>query len=193
MAFDLNSTTMRATLGAILLIAGLAAGWFGHKALNGAPDLPTVTMYQDWRLACPDSSQKDASCELQQDVLDSKSHTELARLSILQFSGEKTLLITVPYNVLLQPGLGLGFGDPGNKPLVFQYETCNGVGCIVRAKLDDTLAQALATSTQARVLLAGLDGKAVGLPFSTKGYADASAAYESAESRRHSWWRRLWS
>jgi hypothetical protein len=59
--------------------------------------------------------------------------------------------------------------------------------------MDSTLTQAFGTATQARVLIAGLDGKPVGLPFSTKGYADASAAFESAEGRRHSWWRRLWS
>jgi invasion protein IalB len=64
---------------------------------------------------------------------------------------------------------------------------------MVRAKMDAPMAQAFGTATQARVLIAGLDGKPVGLPFSTKGYADASAAFESAEGRRHSWWRRLWS
>ena len=49
------------------------------------------------------------------------------------------------------------------------------------------------TTTQARVLFAGLDGKPVGLPFSSKGFAEASAAFDTAEARRHSWWRRLWS
>jgi hypothetical protein len=43
------------------------------------------------------------------------------------------------------------------------------------------------------VLFAGLDGKPVGLPFSVKGFNDASAAFDTAEARRHSWWRRLWS
>jgi len=193
MPIDLNSTTTRSILAALLLLAGLVVGWFGHKALNAAPDLPTVTMYQDWRLACPPTSQKEASCEMQEDVLDSKSRTELARLSIAQVSGDTTLLITVPYNVLLGPGLGLLFGDDKSKPIILRYEICNAVGCLVRGKMDATLAQAFATASQARVLIAGLDGKPVALPFSMKGYADASAAFDSAEGRRHSWWRRLWS
>jgi len=193
MPIDLNSTTMRSIIAASLLLAGLLVGWFGHKALNGAPDLATVTMYQDWRLACPPTSQKDGSCELQQDVLDSKSRTELARLSILQISGDTSLIITVPYNVLLGPGLGLLFGDDKSKPMIFPYETCNAVGCLMRTKLEPALVQGFGAANQARVLIAGLDGKPVALPFSTKGYADASAAFEGAEGRRHSWWRRLWS
>jgi invasion protein IalB len=191
MPTDMNGTTMRTIIWGVLLIAGFAVGWFGHKALNGTPDIPTIAIYQDWRLACPPSGQKEASCEMQQDVLDAKTHSELARLSIFQMNGDSMLLITVPYNVLLEPGLGLGFGK--DKPLVYQYETCNGVGCIVRIKLDDSLRASLANTTEARVLFAGLDGKPVGLPFSIKGYGDASAAFGSAEARRHSWWRRLWS
>ena len=191
MPIDMNSLTMRSILAAIVLLAGLALGWFGHQWRSAPPDKPTITIYSDWRLACPSSEQKDASCEMQQDVLDSKTRSELARLSIFQLNGENTLLITVPYNVLLEPGLGLGFGN--DKPLVYPYETCNGVGCVVRTKLSDSLRASLGKADSARVLFAGLDGKAVGLPFSKKGFNEASSAYDSAEARRHSWWRRLWS
>ena len=189
----MNSTPVRVAIGAILLIVGLVVGWFGHKAVNGQPDIAMVSLYQDWRLACPPTSQAgDATCELQQDVLDAKTHNELARLSIFKLKGDTTLIVTVPFNVLLEPGLALGFGN--DKPMVYPYETCNGVGCIARIKLDDTLKTSLsATKTQARVLFAGLDGKPVGLPFSSKGFAEASEAFDTAEARRHSWWRRLWS
>ena len=191
MPIDMNSWTIRATLWAVFLFMGLALGWFGHKALNGAPDIATISIYQDWRLACPPQSQKDGSCEIQQDVLDSKTHTELARLSIFRLNGANSLLVTVPFNVLLEPGIGLGFDT--DKPLVYEYETCNGVGCIVRIKLDDALRATIGKSTQARVLFAGLDAKPVGLPFSVKGFNEAAAAFDSAEARRRSWWRRLWS
>src|ERR1700742_4749917 len=101
MPFDMNSTGARSVIAVLLLLVGLAVGWFGHKALTSPPDLATISVYDDWRLACPQLSQKDAGCELQQDVLDSRSHTELARLSIFSLKSEKTLLITVPFNVLL--------------------------------------------------------------------------------------------
>jgi invasion protein IalB len=190
----MNTTPVRVAIGALLLVVGLIAGWFGHKAVNGPPDIAMVSLYQDWRLACPPTSsqQPDASCEMQQDVLDAKTHNELARLSIFRLKNENTLLITVPFNVLLEPGLALGFGN--DKPTVYQYETCNGVGCVARIKLDDALRTSLSkTTNQARVLFAGLDGKPVGLPFSSKGFSEAAAAFDTAEARRHSWWRRLWS
>src|SRR6185312_16908399 len=100
---DMNSNTVRGAIAALLLIVGLAVGWFGHKALMSPPDLATISVYDDWRLACPQFTQKDGSCEIQQDVLDAKTRTELARLSIFNDKTNKTLLITVPFNVLLEP------------------------------------------------------------------------------------------
>lgn len=191
MPFDLNSTPVRAGIAAAVLVLGLIMGWFGHKALNSPPDIPTVAVYDDWRVACPQSTLKDATCEIQQDVLDAKSHSELARIAIFKLKDANTLLVTVPYNVLLDPGIGLGLGN--DKPRIYQFETCNGVGCVVKIAFDDGLAKAIGAAPQARILFAGLDGKPVGLPFSLKGYKEALAAYNSAEGRRHSWWRRLWS
>jgi hypothetical protein len=42
-------------------------------------------------------------------------------------------------------------------------------------------------------VIAGLDGKFVALPFSLKGYAGGLAAFDSNDSKRHSWWARFWS
>ena len=187
----MDSRTMRVTLGTILLIVGLAAGWFGHRVLNGAADIPTISLYDDWRLACPPTSQKDASCEMQQNVLDAKTRSELARLAIFRLQDDDTLVITVPFNVLLEPGVGLAFGK--DKPLVFPYETCNSVRCVGRIKLDEALRTSIGSTTEARVHFAGLDGKPVGLPFSSKGFNAAASAFSSAEGKRRSWWRRLWS
>jgi len=191
MPFDVNSTPVRSAIVAVVAIVCLAIGWFGHKALAAPPDVPTVSVYQDWRVACPPTSNKAGTCEIQQDVLDSQTHSELARLAIFQLNGSNTLIVTVPFNVLLDPGIGLGLGN--DKPRVYPFETCNTVGCVVRIPFDDNLAKAVGAAPQARILLAGLDGKPVGLPFSLKGYQDALAAFSSAEAKRHSWWRRLWS
>ena len=178
-------------LAALLLVVGLAGGWFAHKAVNGLPDIAMISVYDDWRLACPQSTQKDASCELQQDFVDAKTRSGLASLVIVRLKGDDTLIITVPYNVALEPGVGLVIGN--DKPRVYPFETCNGVGCISQVKLDDALRSALAGASQLRVLVAGLDGKVAGVPFSIKGYSQAAAAYENAEGKRRSWWRRLWS
>lgn len=192
---DMNSNAVRGGLAALLLIVGLLAGWFGHKALTSPPDLATISVYDDWRLACPQLTQKDGSCEIQQDVLDAKTRTELARLSIFNVKTDKTLLITVPFNVLLEPGVGIRVGDA--KPKFYPFESCNGVGCMVRIVFKDDVAKtfddAAAGSKQIQLVIAGLDGKFVGLPFSLKGYQGSMGAFDSNDSKRHSWWSRLWS
>jgi invasion protein IalB len=195
MPFDMNSTAARSVIAVLLLIIGLAIGWFGHQALKSPPDLATISVYDDWRLACPQLTQKDGSCEIQQDVLDAKSHTELARLSIFNVKTDKTLLITVPFNVLLEPGVGLRVGN--DKPTFYPFESCSGVGCMVRVAFKDdvakTFAGAAAGNKQMQLVIAGLDGKFVALPFSLKGYQGGMAAFDSNDSKRHSWWSRLWS
>jgi invasion protein IalB len=191
MPFDFNSTLVRSVLGALLLVVGLIAGWFIHKGVSAPPDIPTVAVYQDWRISCPASTAKDASCEVQQDVIEDKSHTELARLSIFRLKGVNTMIVTVPYNVLLDMGIGLSLGK--DKPRVYPFEICSGGGCIVRVPFDDNLAKAIAAAPDARILFAGLDGKAVGLPFSLKGYKEAINAFNKFEAKRHSWWARFFS
>ncbi|MBL6937643.1 MAG: invasion associated locus B family protein [Alphaproteobacteria bacterium] len=191
----MNSNAVRGGIAALLLIVGLLVGWFGHKGLMSPPDLATISVYDDWRLACPQLSQKDGSCEIQQDVLDAKTHTELARLSIFNVKADKNLLITVPFNVLLEPGVGIKIGD--GKPTFYPFESCNGVGCMVRVAFKDDIAKtfkdAAAGNKQIQLVIAGLDGKFVGLPFSLKGYQGGIAAFDSNDSKRHSWWSRLWS
>jgi len=192
---DMNSNAVRGAIAAILLIVGLAVGWFGHKALMSPPDLATISVYDDWRLACPQLTQKDGSCEIQQDVLDAKTRTELARLSVFNVKSDKTMLITVPFNVLLEPGVGLKVGD--GKPKFYPFESCNGVGCMVRIAFKDDVAKMFsdaATGNKAmQLVIAGLDGKFVGLPFSLKGYQSGMSAFDSNDGMRHSWWSRLWS
>jgi invasion protein IalB len=195
---DMNSNAVRGGIAAVLLIIGLLAGWFGHRALMSPPDLATISVYDDWRLACPQLTQKDGSCEIQQDVLDAKSRTELARLSIFNVKSEKTLLITVPFNVLLEPGVGIRVGtDANDKPKFYPFESCNGVGCMVRiafkGDIAKTFSDAAAGNKQIQLVIAGLDGKFVGLPFSLKGYQGGMSAFDRNDSKRNSWWSRLWS
>ncbi|HEV2651259.1 MAG TPA: invasion associated locus B family protein [Rhizomicrobium sp.] len=188
---------MRIAIGVVALILGLLAGWFGHKAMAAEPDVATISVFQDWRLACPKLSDETSSCELQEDVLDARSRSELARISFFKAKdGKQQMIITVPFNVLLQPGLGLQLDSnakPPGKPTVYPYETCSSVGCLVRVSVDDAFLDKLRDAKDARLLVAGLDGKAVGLPFSLKGFPETLAAYRNNEGKRHSAWSRFWS
>ncbi len=193
MPFDLNSTPFRIAIGAVLLILGLVLGWFGHKAFSAPPDIPVASQYDDWRLTCPKRSEKDLGCEMQLDVPDDKGQTELARLQIYKPKNSATseMLVTVPFNVLLDPGIGIVFGT--DKPKLYQYEYCGGLGCVVRVKYDADVENAMVAASQAKILLAGLDGKAAALPFSLKGFVEAHKAFVSDAAKRRSWWWRLWS
>jgi invasion protein IalB len=191
MPFDLNNNTTRAVIAAVVLVVGFLAGYFVHKAVSAQPDNAVATQYDDWRVTCPKLSEKDTGCEMQLDVPDEKHTTELARLQIFKAKEGNTLLVTVPFNTLLDAGIGLAFGN--DKPRVYPFEICNDLGCVVRVKFDDDLAKAMGAAQSARILVAGLDGKAAALPFSLKGYAAAHNAFASDDGKRHSWWKRLWS
>jgi invasion protein IalB len=193
MPFDLNSNPVRIAIGAALLVLGLIIGWFGHKTVSAPPDIPIASQYDDWRLTCPKGSEKDLSCEMQLDVPDAKGQTELARLQIYKPKNGTTneMLVTVPFNVLLDPGIGIVFGS--EKPRLYPYEYCGGLGCVVRVKYDADVEKAMVAAGDAKILLAGLDGKAAALPFSLKGFVAAHKAFVSDAAKRHSWWWRFWS
>lgn len=175
----------------VFLVGGIA-GWIGHGVLAGPADVPTMMVYQDWRLLCPASKDKDTSCELSQDVINERAHARVARLVVLKDKDKSTVLaVTVPLEVLLEPGMGLKIGD--DQPRVYQYKTCTEEGCLAVIPVDDQIETSLAKATDAGVIVAGQDGKGVALPFSMKGYVEARHAFLNNEAKRKSWWRRLWS
>lgn len=196
MPFDLNSNPVRIAIGAALLVIGLLSGYFIHKGIAAQPDIASSGEFDDWRLTCAKPSDKEHGCEMSVDVYDEKGASELARVQIFKAKEGPSMVVTVPYNVLLDPGIGIAFGN--DKPRIYPFEVCGGMGCIVRAKFDGDLDNAMLKAandkaSSARILVAQLDGKPAALPFSLKGYAAAHKAYVSDDAKRHSWWRRLWS
>jgi invasion protein IalB len=176
----------------VVLVVGVVVGWIGRGLLAGPADIPTMSVYQDWRLFCPATKAKDVSCEMSQDVIDQKSGTRVARLILVREKNKNMVLaVTVPLQVLLEPGLGLKLGD--DQVRVFQYKTCNEDGCISIIPVNDQIEAGFAKAQQAAIAVAQPDGKAVELPFSMKGYPEAHEAFLSNEAKRKSWWRRLWS
>jgi invasion protein IalB len=184
----MNKLTERLVLGAVALVLGLAVGWAVRGVVSYNPGMESVTAYQDWRVACPPASAKAQNCELQEDVVDSKSGSTVVRIGITSDKDKPELGLTLPLGVALPPGVGLSLGT--DKPLVFSYRTCNTVGCIAVLQLDSKIQTSLSAAKDAKVLVAGLDGKVVAIPISFKGYGDALNAYHGAEARRASWlWR----
>lgn len=176
---------------AVFLVGGLG-GWIGRGYLTGPGDVPTMNVFDDWRLFCPTRKDATASCEMSQDVVDQKSGMRVARFVLLKDKDKSAVLaLTVPLQVLLEPGIGLKIGD--DQVRVFQFKTCTEDGCLSVVPIDDKMQAALGKSDKLGVVVAQPNGKAVELPFSMKGYGVAFAAFLNNEAKRNSWWRRLWS
>jgi len=186
---------VQAGIGAGVFVVAALLGWIGRGLLAGPPDVMTITAYDDWRLMCPSSKEKDASCRMTQDIVDTKSGQTVASLlvakEIEKDKSESTVMaISVPLNVLLEPGVGLKFG---NEVKTYQYKTCTEGGCIAVVPYDDALQNSIEGASDAAISVARLDGKTVELPFSTKGFDAARKAFIHFDAKRSSWWWRLWS
>lgn len=184
-----------AAIWAGLFILGALLGWIGRGVIAGPADVPTVQVYQDWRLICPARKEKDTHCSLTQEVVDSNSGQAIASISFAKQIDKdkkesKILVVSVPLGVAIEPGIGLKFG---NDTKTFAYKTCVQTGCVAVLPSDEAIEKTLTETSDANITVARLDGKTVALPFSTKGLADARKAYKSFEAKRSSWWWRLWS
>ena len=186
----------------ILLVGGLI-GWIGRGFLAGPDDVPSMSVYQDWRLTCPSTADKDATCRLSSDVVDPQSGQGVASIIYgKELEKDKdnpdaepkvtmVLGVTVPLNVLLEPGLGLKLGADDMK--VYQYKTCTQGGCTAVIPVDKDTLKTFLGAQVAEVTVVGRDGKSVPLPVSMKGLPEAYSAYRNSEAKHSSWWWRLWS
>jgi invasion protein IalB len=184
----------RLIVGGVALLVGLLLGWMGRGVATYNIHQASIASYEDWRVACPAAETKDAACELSTDVVDRSqgAPNPVARTTITtDKDGKQVMGFVLPYGVALEAGMGLRIGKDPVK--VYQYRTCNTIGCIATTPYDATLASLLQKADDASVMFAGLDGKPVSVPMSFKGYQNSLAAWKSADARRHSWFWRLWS
>jgi len=188
----------RLIIGGAALLVGLLLGWMVRGVATYNTHQASIATYDDWRVACPaaemSAENKDAHCELSTDVVDKSQGTPnaVARATITtDKDGKQMVGFVLPYGVALEAGMGLKIGKDPVK--VYQYRTCNSIGCIVTTPFDDKLAASLKGTDDASVMFAGLDGKPVSVPMSFKGYQQSMSAWKSQEARRNSWFWRLWS
>jgi invasion protein IalB len=186
--------TERLIVGGAALLIGLLLGWMVRGVSTYNTHAATIASYDDWRVACPSSETKDAACELSSDVMDKSQGTPnpIARATITtDKDGKQILGFTLPFGVALEAGMGLRIGKDPVK--VYPYRTCNTVGCLAQTPFDDTLSSSLKNADDVAVMFAGLDGKPVSVLMSFKGYDKSLSAWKSGDSRRRSWFWRLWS
>jgi invasion protein IalB len=188
--------TERLIIGGAALLVGLLLGWMVRGVATYNVHQASIASYEDWRVACPEtaSDNKDLHCELSTDVVDKSQGgaNAVARVTITtDKDGKQVMGFVLPYGVALEAGMGLKIGKDPVK--VYQYRTCNSIGCIVTTPFDDTLASSLKSADDVAVMFAGLDGKPVSVPMSFKGYPKSLSAWKSSDAKRNSWFWRLWS
>jgi invasion protein IalB len=181
------------TRGAMALgvfIVGALVGWIA-RGPGQASGTARIMVYQDWRLACPPDTDAKANCTMMSELVDPRSGTRLAQLSLGTDDNKPILAIKVPLTVLLPAGVGLQFGTDTQ---TFQYATCEPDGCLAFVPVDDKLRSSFdGAKALSVVVTASQNGKTVALPMSVQGYGEAAKALNNIEARRRSWWRRLWS
>jgi invasion protein IalB len=176
----------------LLFVVGGLVGWIGHSLSTPHDSVSTLSAYEDWRLACPARETKDAHCVLGQDVNDAKTGTGLAKIALVQEPKKgMQFIVTGPFDVALDPGMGLVVGK--EKIRVTPFETCTQGGCVASLPADDKLMSSLRTADKAQLVYMTLANKPVALPFSLKGFVTADDARQSQEARFSSFWWRLWS
>ena len=153
-------TPLLKTAGILLgvLIVGGLGGWIGRGFLAGPADVPTMTVFGDWRLFCPARKDAAISCEMSQDLVDQKAGVRVGRFVLLKEKDKSTIIaMTVPLQVLLEPGLGLKIGD--DQVRVFQFKTCTEEGCLSVIPIDDKIEAALDKSNKFGVVVANPTAK----------------------------------
>ena len=186
----------KAGLLAGLVIAGALAGWIGRGVLAGPADVPTMQVFQDWRLDCPARKDKDAHCTLQTIMADPSSGQSIGSLAIVtevdkDKKASRVAYVSVPLGVTaLEAGLSVKVGSDVKSG---SYRYCQENGCLATLPIDDKFTKSLVDTSDVAVNVSRLDNKVVAVPVSTKGYREAYKAYKNSEAKHASWWWRLWS
>ncbi|MEI9995675.1 MAG: invasion associated locus B family protein [Rhizomicrobium sp.] len=160
-------------------IAMMAAPAGAKPTAANPDDVPTTRQYFDWSVSCPAMADTLASCAMQQEIRSTANGQPIARLLLYRHM----LYVTLPFNVLLEPGIAFDFGGPKAQPSVFPFALCGDQGCLARIAFDDGLAASFKAATATRLLFAGLDGKPIYLPVSTQGFESALGAYQRFETQ----------
>lgn len=177
--------TPRAVLGGVFVIlmlaAGFVAGWIGRGMQAADSNVPTIALYDGWRLSCPPAVRTDLPCAISNDLVDARNRRQIAQLTIVPAKTGTVLVVTAPYDVLLPAGLGLVLGS--DKPRAYPYQFCNFAGCVAQIPFDDNLRNAMLNNSQGKLLFGSLNKKVVAVVFSLKGFADAEKALEAHQNK----------
>jgi len=155
----------------LLLTAGAALAQAGDGA--GPPGQPEVKVVGDWMVRCF-AVESPNPCDVFQEQDGGNGRQRILSVSIAYVpSMDRHLMqITVPLEVSLPKGITIQ-AENYTSP-VLKYRMCTREGCFVQMAVDNTLIQSLAKSgSDAKINVAGEDGKSYALRLSLKGFSTA--------------------
>ena len=158
------------TLAGFLLAPGAA---FAQQAPAADAPRPEIKTVQDWFVRCF-QVQSPSPCDMFQELDSQTTHQRVLALSLAYVPNldRHALQITVPLDIAIQKGVTIqtdSFRSPALK-----YRRCDRNGCYVEMAVDNNLVESLAKSGPAgKINIVADNGKAYGLNFSLKGFAEA--------------------
>jgi invasion protein IalB len=166
-------------LGAVLFLA--EPGFCAELIKSAVP----VARFDDWTLRCVSKT----ACEITQPLMvnqDGKP-VEILNLAVspAQDKAKKAswaMVVLTPLDVQLTSDFGFAAGDA--KPELFRYRNCNHLGCFVVIPLNDGRLSAIKKSNAGAVFFRLLNGQAVKLSFSFKGFGTALDALKAKNEAR---------
>jgi invasion protein IalB len=195
----MNLNMERLAIGGGALVLGLLAGWMVRGVATYNTFAETSTVYEDWRLFCPQARLEGAACEISTDVIDPASKTAIARITIgRDFKNKENpkaevIAYVLPHNVDLTRNIGV---QVGKEPLkTVKYRSCNASACVAIVPLEPAMLNAMQAGTETKLSFIGTqpNAKAQTVAVSYKGFSAARRAYSRGNGKRTSWFWRLWS
>jgi len=183
-----GKVAVRAGIAVLLLVGGGVIALVGQGLLGGgqgANETRVYTYQDDWRIVCPPVTPATPNCELTSQVTNSTTGGVLLTLSVVESAQQGTQLsLTVPFGVMLDPGLGFTIGMEPTR--VRPYETCAAQGCFALVTMDADTLKSLNSNMGGQVAVAVPNNpQAVAIPFSLRGFAQGYNELQRFKSRRN--------
>ena len=193
----MNLNMERLVIGGGALVLGLAAGWMVRGVATYNVATASETVYEDWRVVCPQAQAEGVACEVSGDVVDPALKATVARISIARDFKNKdnanaeVIGFTLPPNVDLTKNVGVQVGKDPVK--TYKYRSCNGQACTAIVPLEPAMLAAMKAGTETKISFIGAqaNAKAQSLAVSYKGFSAARRAYDRGNSKRTSWFWRM--
>lgn len=165
--------TLAGIAAGLLLAASAAALAQDASGQEDAPKADVVKTVGDWQVRCF-SVQNSSPCDQFWQQTDPRTGQRMVAVSIAYApSADRHLVvISVPLGVSIPKGVTIQ-ADNYTSPAL-HYRMCSRDGCFVQAVVDNGMIASLAKSgPQAKLNIAGDDGKTFSLPLSLKGFSEA--------------------